>query len=312
MPIHHLVSPSTAKKKRRTGEPVVYDFTAPPRLARDQSRLFEVSLETFARQWTTQLSSRLPCHVSVTFTDIHQKTYDTYVQDLETPSVLMVYSNESFGTGVLSFSVECALTHLDYALGGSGGEQPHRTLTDIEISLTLRMCEKALEATKYSFAAFLPDELIIEATKQDPQLLGVGRANDMIVIAEFTLLLGESEFPIEFMMPLGPLQERLEKATTPDASLTTEEIRRSALAAQAMNHSIPTVPVDVALRLSPIRVDPEVVMELTVGDFLPIAHGRSKPLEIAAENNVVAHGVPTRVGKRRACLVTHLEENPDE
>lgn len=312
VPIHLLVSPSTAKSKRRTGEPVVYDFTAPPRLAREQSRLFEVSLETFARQWTTQLSSRLQCHSSVSFVEVHQKTYDAYVQSLATPTVMMVYSGENFGTGVISFSVECALTHLDCALGGAGGDQPHRTLTDIELSLTLRMCEKALEATRYSFAAFLPDELAIEATKQDPQLLGVGRASDMIMIAEFTMSLGEEEFPIEFMMPLGPLQERLEKATAPDDTLSAEEIRRSQAAAEALKHALPTVPVEVALRLSPIRVEPEVVMELSVGDLLPISHGRSKPLEIAAENNIVAHGVPTRVGKRRACLVTHLEENPDE
>lgn len=289
-----------------------YDFTAPPRLARDQTRLFEVSLETFARQWSTQLSSRLQALSSVVFVGLEQKTYDQFAGDLKAPTMMLILSADNFGTGVLAMPVQCALDHMEHTLGGKGGDQPERTLTDIEVSITLSMCEKALATTKYAFASFLPEEIMVDAIKQDPQLLQAGRASDIVVIASFTMNLGEANYPISLMLPLGPLQERLVAATSPEETVSAEEQRRALQAAQAIRQAVPAIPVDVSLRLTPIRVSPQAVLDLQVGDLIEFNHQRSHPLEVATSDQIVAHGVPTTTGRHRACLIISVEENPSE
>lgn len=306
-PIVSTPSPASRRKKFQR-QVVPYDFAAPPRLARDQARLLEVSLETFARQWATQLSSRLSCPTNVTFVDTIQMTYDDYVTAMTAPTFLAVFSARDFGTGVIHLPIDAALDHLDHALGGRGGEQTERNLTDIEIAITVNMCERVLSTTKYAFAAFLTDEMTIDVVKQDPQLLQSGRATDMLMVARFELSLDERTHEVSVMLPLGPLQDRLKVATTLEETLSEEDARRAAEAERLLQESLPTVPLNMCLRLTPIKVPPQKVLDLQVGDLVRLHHMKQRPLEVAAAGQVVALGVPTTVGRRRACLIVSTEE----
>src|SRR3954447_16276007 len=67
-------------------EPRPFDFRRPNKLNRDHLRNMQIVHETFARQFTTVLSSTLRTLASVSVTSIDQLTYDEYVRLTPTTS----------------------------------------------------------------------------------------------------------------------------------------------------------------------------------------------------------------------------------
>lgn len=305
-----LTGRMSARSMRR-GSVVEYDFSAPARLSREHSRLLEIAFETFGRQWTTQLGTRLPCSSSVTLAFVTQTTYDAYVAELAPLSALVVFSLEGPGsaTGVLQIPASSALAHLDYALGGRGGDQPQRALTEIEVTVTTGLCERAISTLPYAFTAVGPISPKVEGLQQDSQLVQAAKATEMVIVATFTLQLGDHVEPITMMMPLAPLQARL-AALAPQDVRTPQEVQRAADASRALQTIVPDVPVDVSVRMSSMPVSPDQVLGLAVGDLLRFPHPTGRPLDVMAADVVVARAVTTSRGTRRACLIVRPQEDP--
>ena len=98
-----------------------YDFRRPMTLAREHSRAIEVAGETFARQWGTQLTSRLRVVCGVALESVQMISYDEYIATLADQTLMAVGSVEKGrSTAVLEVPVELALLWIDYLLGGPG------------------------------------------------------------------------------------------------------------------------------------------------------------------------------------------------
>lgn len=298
---------ATRRRKQVVAE---FDFSAPPRMSREHSRMLEIGFETFARQWATQLSSRLRCTTDVTLSGVRQEPYDTFATKLATPTVMVVFSpdGKSGSTSIMTMSPELALEHLDFALGGPGGAQPNRELTDIEMGITQGMIERALGALNYAFASLMPMAPRVDGIIQDPQLLQVAKATDMMVLTTFQITIGERVENIELMTPQAPIQKALVEVSQRE-SRTLEELARAKESARLLAHTMAEVPVDVAFQLTPMTVAPDSVLTLAVGDLIRFTHPTDRPVDILAGGTTVGRAVVTAKGNRRACLMVNAEEN---
>src|SRR3546814_16894984 len=70
--------------------PVPYDFRRPNKFNRDHVRALEIVGETFARQFTTVLSTSLRAVSQVQLVSVGQLTYDEYVRETDNPPFLGV------------------------------------------------------------------------------------------------------------------------------------------------------------------------------------------------------------------------------
>ena len=68
------------------------------------------------------------------------------------------------------------------------------------------------------------------------------------------------------------------------------------------------VPVEVAVRCTPRTLHPRDVVDLAVGDVLPLSHPASRPLEVVVDGVVLAHAAAGTHGSRLACQVVSVEE----
>ena len=303
------MSVETARARRR-GVAVPYDFRTPNRVSREHARLLEIAFETFARQWATQLATSLSCPTGVTLVAVTQRTYDEYVDGLVSPTALVPFvTDAALGHGVLQLSTQTALAHVDHALGGPGGEQPHRELTEIEASLTRGLIARALGTLEYAFAAVAPLTAGVEDLQQNPQLMQVARAGDALVVAQFSILVGTLELPATMMLQLTPLVARMAAAAATDTR-SSDELEAHHEQALTLAGSVAEVPMDVSVRLTTVASSPERVLALAVGDLVRVPHPTGRPLEVAAADIVFAHAVATVHGNRQACLITSTEENP--
>src|SRR4051812_39276271 len=107
------------------GEVRPFDFRRPNKLNRDHLRNLQIVHETFARQFTTVLSSTLRTVAHVSVTSIDQLTYDEYVRSTPNPTFLAILSTPPWtGTSAFQLPLKITLTAIDLLLGGHGKGSP--------------------------------------------------------------------------------------------------------------------------------------------------------------------------------------------
>jgi flagellar motor switch protein FliM len=286
-----------------------YDFRHPTKLSRDNARVMQMVYDSFARRLTTVFTSALRqvCHVSVG--DITQRSYEEYVAGLPSTTLLLPLTIAPLhGIGVLEFSLPVALGAIDHLLGGPGGPQPTRTLTEIEVSLVGGLLDQMVATFRHAMEPVVTLSPEAGGIEYNPQFLQAAAATDAMVTGDFALHIGREKSRLTLCLPLAPLLPRLEaqhpgdrRDGGPDASAaTTARLLRSRLG---------NVPVDVSVRFAPVRIPSDRLLSFGVGDVIPLPHRVGVPLHLYVGERPFATAVAGRSGTKLAAL---LVDNPQE
>lgn len=312
-----LVTPSSpattapARRRSRDAQPVPYDFRRPLTLSREHARHLSMALQRFARLWGTQMTARLRALVQVTFDDVALVTYDEHVASLPSPTALFVCTvDQPRGTAILQLPLPAVFVWVDYLFGGTGigDDREGRELTEIETTVVRDLLTPALADLSYTFASIMPLQLSMRSVQYNPQFVQAVGATDAVLSARFTLRLGEQRVDGgTLMLPAEPVLAALRAEQAGDGD---EDARHRAQVARAeLERATLEAPVDVVVRCTPRIVHPRDVIDLEVGDVLPLSHPASRPLEVVVEDVVLAHAAAGTHGSRLACQVVSVEEN---
>jgi flagellar motor switch protein FliM len=291
--------------------PVPYDFRRPTQLSREHVRSLQIVFETFSRQWTTLLTSTLRTTAQVALASIEQHTYDEYVSTLKNPTVLNLLSIEPFsGAGVLEFSLNNAMISVDTMLGGSGsGPQPARPLSDIESTLLRQLVTRVLGELRYAFESIVRIEPTVTSVEYNPQFAQAGSAADVVVVASFDMRVGTDESVATLCLPFASLFPLLELAL--GHGVTTERERQVRVAARhRIESGLHNVPVEVTIGFRPTTVTTKTLVDLAVGDVVPLQHLVAAPLVVTAAGVTFAYAVAGSSGQRLAGLVVDAPADP--
>lgn len=288
--------------RARGGTPNAYDFRRPAKLSRDHTRALQLSYETFARRLTTQLTTGLRQVSQVNLVAIEQQSYEEYVAGLSQTTILSVLDLDPLpGTGILEFSVPTALACVDYLLGGPGGEQPTRPLTDLETPLLRGLIEQMLGVLRYSLepTGISP---ALNSIEYSPQFLQAASATDIFVVGSFEMRIGNQVCLATVCLPLMSIMPKLQtkadrKPTTPAEQLAVRE------SAAKVRTALSGAPIDVSVRLRPIRLTPDEILSLVPGVIVPLNHRVTTPLAVEAGGSTFAHALAGRSGNRLAALI---------
>lgn len=286
---------------------VAYDFRRPSKLSREHIRLLQIAYETFARRLTTVLTSglRQVCQVSVR--EISQQTYEEYILNLEQQTVMVPMTIPQLGgNGILEFSLETALAAIDHMLGGPGGAQQLRSLTEIETGLIRGLIDQMTELLKYAMEQVVPLSFATGNIEYNPQFVQAAAATDPMVIGEFDLAVGTVASTLTVCLPLAPLVPRLvalRARNEPD-----DRQLDAAGAVRRLQERLGDVPVDVTVNFKDLCLSPERILTLTPGDILPIPHRAGAPLAVEAGGITFAQAIAGKSGNRLAALIVHTPE----
>jgi flagellar motor switch protein FliM len=148
-----------------------YDFRRPTTLAREHSRVLELALETFARQWGTQLTAKVRVISQVTFEQIVMVTYDEYASSLPPTTAMLLCDLQGFDArAVIQFPGSAALAWVSYMLGSNTAQVvPERKFTQVEQALVRRLFDDALEDLRYSLGSLLVAAISIDTIQYNSQ-----------------------------------------------------------------------------------------------------------------------------------------------
>jgi flagellar motor switch protein FliM len=296
-------SSSRIGRRAKSSGPVKYDFRRPTKLSREHVRTLQIAYETFARQYTTLLTTSLRAVSQVTLVSIEQLTYDEYLESLTSPTIVAMFGIEPLaGTAILEFSLPTAMACIDHMLGGSGGQQPERPLTDIETPLLNELIRNALGELRYAFESIVAIRPALDRIEYNPQFAQAAGASDAVIVASFEMRVGTEECVATVLMPFASIFPKLQHDradhTLTDAQRTARELAHRNVAA-----GLESTPIDVSVRFQPVRMRPADLVGLQLGDVVPLAHPTSAPLAVMTAGITFAHAVPGSQGSRLACLV---------
>ncbi len=297
-----------AKRPRRNArhEPKPYDFRRSTKLSRKHVRSLQIVFETFARQWSTLLTSSLRTVSQVHLATIEELTYDEYVSRLRNPTMVNVLTLEPLaGAGILELSMGNAMVSVDRLLGGPGtGVQPERPLSDIESGLLGQLVLRVLGELRYAFEAIVRMEPSVKAVEYNPQFVQAATAADVLVVATFDMRVGADESVATVALPFASLFPLLELSLGVDIAAEAAPSGPKI----SVEERLAAVPVEVSVGFRPTALTPRTLLELTVGDVVSLAHPVAAPLVVTAADVIFAHAVAGARGRRLACRVVGAPE----
>ena len=298
------VTPSSGARKKRKSGPQPFDFRRPSKFSRDHARALQIVHETFARQFTTILSTTLRSVSQVSVASVDHISYDEYVRSSPELSFLAILNMSPLsGAGILQLPLDIAMTALDRLLGGTGeGSQPSRALTDIESSLLRELVQRVLRELDYSFESLVKTSTSIVQLESNPQFAQVAAASDMVVVATYEVRIGSRESTASLCIPFAALAPILEHVTG-NALFVDRKGTDPVESARAVAHSLTGVPVDVSVRFDAVTLTSSEILDLQVGDVLPLRHPISAPLSVVAADRTCALAVPGSKGRRLAFMI---------
>jgi flagellar motor switch protein FliM len=282
-----------------------YDFRRPNKVGRDHARALQLVHETFARQFSTILSSTLRALAPVTVTAIEQRTYDEYVSPMPSPTFIAILSVEPLpGHGILHLPLPAAMEIVDRLLGGpGGGSHPTRPLTEIEIGVLRGLLDRIMRELTYAFESFIEVRTAITGTESNPQFAQVAGLSDMVVAATYALTIGDHTWEASLGFPFMMLQPALEAYTE---SKRTRDVDSGDLAraAELLHQQLHEAPVEVGVAFNTVTLSADEIVSLQLGDVLPLRHRVDAPLTITVGGVPCFQAMPGRNGRRLAAMVT--------
>ena len=293
---------SARARARRGGGPQPYDFRRPSSLSREHLRALHLAYETFARQASTVFTTRLRAVSQVTLSEVEQVSYDDYIRGLGSTAFLAVHTCEPLpGAGILALDLRTAMRCVDRLLGGPGtGDQPDRAFTDIESTLLRGLAQRLLQEIPYAFEAITPLSATVTALEANPQFVQVAAPSDVMVVATFDVRVDEADSIASLALPLAPLLPAL------DAAVARNRHSHEGAAADVglqIRARLAEAPVAVSVHFQPVRVPSRVVLDLAVGDVLPLGHLVTLPLSVSTDDVECAQAVPGARGNHLACRI---------
>jgi len=284
--------------------PVRYDFRRPNKFNREHVRALQIANETFARQWTTLLSSTLRAVSQVSLRKIEQLTYDEYIRDIPNPSYLGVLALRPLaGTAVLHLPLPVVMAAVDRLVGGPGSaRQPRRAVTEIEASLLRTLMGRILRELAYGFESLTQIEPALVHQEANPQFAQIAGASDLVVVAEYDVRIASTGGVASLCIPFNALQPVLDEITV--TALEAGRLAVDPLGLRlSLEENLNDAPLAVSVQFTEVTMTAAQVVALTPGDLVALHHHVDAPLDVAVAGVPRFQGRAGRRGKRLACLV---------
>lgn len=308
------VSADDMKSKQANKKVRSYDFKRPNKFSKDQIHSLQNIHDNYCRTLTTYLSGHLHSVIDTKVMSIEQITYDEFTRSLPNPTVLGIFKmNPLEGTLLIEINPSLAFIMIERILGGQGDiKEKSRDLTDIERTLLEYRITSMIQLLEDAWSDVFKGKSEFVALDTNPQFTQIAAPNDMIVLINLEITVGESTGMINLCLPYLVLEPILDKLNTlllfsTQAKVTSPE------QTQAIHRKIEWAKVDVTALLGVTEITVKDLLSLNNGDVIPLTQNVKEPLSVYVEEFKKFKGFAGLYSENMAIQLTDvLEEGSDE
>ncbi len=286
-----------------------YDFRRPGKFSKEHLRTLQMVHENFARLVTTYFLATVRAMVKTLSVRVEQTTFPEFIQSLDDPTVLSVFSLAPLpGSSLLVVAPPLAHALIHRLFGGQGpAMSSSRSLTEIEIAVMQRVLAGLLNVLKEAWSNLTSVTPSLQAIETNPMYTSLSALNEVAVVIHIETELGEQNGQIQLCVPFLTLEPILVQLS---ASQWFGVQNQTALENQGtrMQRKVHAVQVPIVAQLSAARLTAREVLGLGVGDVVLLDSFASEvTVLIGSEAKFLARPA-VRSGRRAIELTATLGE----
>jgi len=253
--------------------------------------------ESMAHEFGAALSVLLRASVKAGLAGVDRITYGQFVYNVATPACFHVLQADPLDARPM-LEIEPAILHpmIDRLLGGNGDNDPlpHRPLTEIELSLTARIVRLFLQEYCQAWKKVLELKLEILQVEDNPRLLRILPADEMVILASYELFVGQQRGMLRFCWPCKVIERISDQILAEEPS----PIHRPAASSLA----------EIRVTLAQTQITAAEVADLRAGDIIAMETPIDSPVTVSIAGGDRFFGKPGVYRGRKAVRLTQSVE----
>lgn len=248
-----------------------YDFSSQDRIVRGRMPTLEMVNERFARHLRISLFNMMRRTAEVSINGIQMIKFGEYVHTLFVPTSLnMVRFRPLKGTALITMEARLVFILVDNFFGGDGryhAKIEGREFTPTERRIIQMLLKIVFEDYKEAWSPVMDVSFEYLDSEVNPAMANIVSPTEVVVISSFHIELdgggGDFHIALPYSM-LEPIRELLDAGVQSDKEDT--DMRWS----KALRDEIMDVPVELSTRFLEVDLPLQQIMNLKVGDIIPI------------------------------------------
>jgi flagellar motor switch protein FliM len=280
------------------GEITLYDFKRPERVGKEHMRALQSIHEGFSRNLGAALSGFLRTIVDVKLVSVDQLTYSEFIFSLENPTCFNVLTCEPLeGHMVLEINPSIVYPIIDRLLGGGRSDVliPRRPLTEIETRLVSRIAALAVDGLKAVWSNIIPLRFRTDRIESNPQLVYIVPPNEVIVLISFEIAIGDLRGMMNLCIPFNVIEPVIDKLST---NIWLSYARKESPKRDKVLGNLANAPVEIVAYLGETSITADDLVNLKVGDILPIEKRAGAPMLVTVGGQPKFWGMPKTMNQR--------------
>lgn len=267
-----------------------YDLTNQDRVIRGRMPTLDIIYERFIRLFRMSLSNSLRKIASISIISTDLLKFGEFVNTLPIPSCMCIMRFESLrGPALLVFESKLAYALVDSYLGGT--DRPYtkiegKEFTRIELSIMKKVMDLAIRDLEEAWTPVHRTEVGYLRTEVNPQFVGVVPPSEVIISTTFEVELENASGTIALVIPYSTIEPIKNKL---NASFQTESERVDKEWTMMMEEHLRAAPVDVRVNLGESAISVGDLVNLGVGDIIPLSQDADGELLLLIEGVAKYH-----------------------
>jgi len=285
----------------------LFDFKRPSKFAKDQLKTLNIIHDNFSRLGTNFLTAYLRTLVQIDVIAIDALPYGDFSNSLTNPDVMAIIDFSPLsGSIVYEMSPSIAFCFVDRILGGYGGAMTEiREFTEIELALLERTIIQLLNIYKASWENVISVNPRLEKIESNPQFAQLVSPNEIVALVTFSVRAGSVEGMMNICIPHMVVEPIMSKLTT-KFWYSLAEKEPIAGAQEKLEKKLQSTYVPVKGVLGSLSLSVGELLELQVGDVLPVERGVDDEIDILVGDILKFKARPGVRGKKTALKVTQV------
>jgi flagellar motor switch protein FliM len=239
--------------------------------------------------------------------------YMDFSNSLTNPDLMaMIDFSPLTGSIIFEMSPMIAYCCIDRILGGRGSSsQELREFTEIETALIGRMLSQLLNIYRTSWENVISINPRLDKIETNPQFAQIVSPNEMVALVTLNVKVSEAEGMMNICIPYVVVEPIMSKLTTKFwYSLVEKE--PIANAKEMLEHKLESTNVPVRGVLGNTNITVRELLELTVGDVLPLDRGVDEAVDVYVGDLLKFKARPGVRRRKTALKITQVFKKDDD
>lgn len=269
-----------------------YDLTSRDRVVRGRFPQLDVIYEKFMRSFRVSLSGALRkiATISVASTDFLK--FGEFINTLPLPTCMSVLRFQTLrGSGLFVIESKLAYALVDSFFGGSNRSYTRiegKDFTAIELNIVRKVVELAINDLETAWESIEKIGAAFVRTEVNPQFVGIVPPTDIVIATTFDVELEIANGTVTVVLPyatIEPIKQKLMSGFQVESDQAEKKIWSQIIQKQLFDAQ-----VDIRVDLGESHLQLGDIMNLKVGDVIPLNQDASGELDIHVEDVALFKG----------------------